>query len=48
MRLGVQKPFKNALVSGTLHIVYTIYCPQYDLTLLDGLVLDDTPTLCLK
>ena len=28
--------------------VYTIYYPQYGLTLLEGLGLEDTPTLCLK
>jgi len=33
---------------GTLHIVYTIYYPQYGLTLLEALGLEDTPTLCLK
>ena len=35
-------------VCGTLHIVYTIYYPQYGLTLLAGLGLEDIPTLCLK
>ena len=29
-------------------IVYTIYYPQYGLTLLEGLGLEDIPTLCLK
>ena len=35
-------------VCGTLHIVYIIYYPRYGLTLLEGLGLEDIPTLCLK
>ena len=35
-------------VCGTLNTVYIIYYPQYSLTLLEGLGLEDIPTLCLK
>jgi len=35
-------------VCGILYTVYSIYYFQYGITLLEGLGLEDTPTLCLK